>query len=239
MLGTPQRRRFAYGGGATVPGAPTAPTAPSPTGGFMPTTTTVSNDLGISPIAGKLATTLLGLAVPPLGLALTGYNTLANINNTANNAGMLGQAGDPQGLGQVLGGVLGLNSLAGSPAGALNGAEDTAAGRAALNAQSQVGGELPGVSLPTQTAPVTPVTSQSLAAPPGMGGGAGSTSGGDSTGTTGNPGVGEGGAGVAGNAGFARGGAARSKPKRASVVIVMAPLSMPPPRGALSQGRSR
>ena len=172
-LGAGYRRRFATGGyngdifdrGPPAPSAPAPPAAPTGTvttpGGYLPTVGTTLSDNGVSPTYGKIGSTLLGIAAPPLGLALTGYNTLAQINNTAQNASMLGSMGDPLGIGQMIGGALGLNGYGGSATGALNAAMNTNAGRAALSTP-QAGGELPGVSMPTQTAPLAPVSSQPL-----------------------------------------------------------------------------
>ena len=146
----------------------------------MPTVSTVASDMGINPTYGKVAQAVLSTLAPPLGMAMTGYGVVAQANNTANNSAMLGRMGDPLGFGQIAGGVLGLNGYGGTPEGAMNSAMATPAGRAALS-PSQLGGENPGVSMPTQTAPVTPVSSQQLGAPRGLSsdnGGSGDSGGG-------------------------------------------------------------
>ena len=204
-----------------------APTSPSASGGYMPTVSTVASDMGISPAYGKVAQAVLSALAPPLGMAVTGYGIAAQANNTANNAAMLGRMGDPLNPGQIAGGVLGLNGYGGTPEGAMNSAMGTQAGRQALSG-SQIGGEVPGVSMPTQNAPVSPVSSQPLGAPPSQ-----ASDHGDS-GNAGNGGMGPSGMagtgghgmanGTGGEGGLAHGGrvrsSARGKPAT-NIVIVM------------------
>ena len=238
-IGVAQRRRFDAGGSAIYtgngPAAPSAPAAPTAPGGYMPTVSTVSSDLGISPAYGKIAQSLIGALAPPLGMAMTGYNTVAQANNVANNASMLSQMGDPLGVGQILGGVLGLNGYGGTSTDAMNAAMNSDAGRQALST-SQAGGELPGVSMPTQTAPTVSVSSEPLGAPASQstdnsgdqGDGHGQP-GASTSGPSGMAGTGGNGAanGTGGEGGLARGGQVRGPHVRGgrgrptNVVIVM------------------
>ena len=199
----------------------------STSGGYRPTVSTVASDMGISPAYGKVAQAVLSALAPPLGIAMTGYGVAAQANNTANNAAMLGRMGDPLNAGQIAGGVLGMNGYGGTPEGAMNAAMGTPGGRAALSGP-QLGGEIPGVSMPTQTAaPVSPVSSQPLGDPMGNdthnGGGQNSGGMGGPSGMAGTGGHGMAN-GTGGEGGLAHGGrvrgAARGKPAT-NVVIVM------------------
>ena len=233
-LGAGYRRHFASGGGAGiypnqassanvgVP-APPSPSVPGISGGYLPTVASTLSDNGISPAYGQAGSTLLGLASAPLGLAMTGYNTLAQINNTAQNASMLSSMGDPLGIGQMIGGALGLNGYGGSATGALNAAMNTDAGRAALSTP-QASGELPDVSMPTQTAPLTPVTSQPLSGNQSAGNGGGSNAQGfGAAGQGTSVGVGNDPSGPGGMGGMARGGRVAPGRHRAPHLIVVVP----------------
>ena len=212
------------GGGNGQPAGSTTAAATAP-GGYMPTVSTVASDMGISPSYGKVAQALLGFAAPPLGIAMTGYGLAAQANNTANNAAMLGRMGDPLSIGQILGGVAGLNGYGGTPEGAMNAAMGTDAGRQALST-SQLGGVVPGVSMPTQTAPTVGVTSEALGDPNAGNKGDSGNVGNGGMGPSGMAGTGGHGManGTGGEGGLAHGGRVRgTRGKPATNVVIVMP----------------
>jgi hypothetical protein len=128
--------------------------------GGMPNSQTIGNATGINPMAISAGEMIGGLVVPPLGMALSAMNAVGNISNTISNSNMLGRMGDDVTLSQTIGGLLG-SGLAGTPTQAMNAAMATPNGRLALSTP-QAQGELSDVSMPTQTAPTTAVTAESL-----------------------------------------------------------------------------
>lgn len=163
-----------YGGGQGQYGSPL---------GALDPTDRVPTSAALGPY-GQAAFAGLTAALGPVGMALGAANTLGNAINTGANASQLNALGSPMSIGQIAGGVLGLNGYSGGLGTAIDSMAQTAqnapgvaGGWSADTAVGPTGSYDPGAGYGAS------VSQESLGAPSGTGGYGGSFSGNDPNGT--------------------------------------------------------
>lgn len=181
-----------------------------------PNAMAISQALGIDPSVGQAAVSGLGGLLGPAGMALGALNTVGNMINANANTEMLNSLGASPSALQSLGAAMGRNALAGNYSGALDMAiGDRMPGFQGIEIAQAPGDYGAGYADPGNTAVggvmagygPGDVTSETLGAPSGYGGGieGGGSQGGGNGDMGGNP-EGNPSGGPSGDTGFAHGG---------------------------------